>query len=40
MIFDTESVDRDMVTNMVLLYRRYLTDRERERVDRTFNTRY
>ncbi|MBF1051169.1 MAG: hypothetical protein HXL16_03085, partial [Peptostreptococcaceae bacterium] len=40
MIFDTESVDRDMVTNMVLLYRRYLTERERERVDKTFSKRY
>ena len=40
MIFDTESVDKDMVTNMVLLYRRYLTERERERVDKTFSKRY
>ena len=40
MIFDTESVDRDMVTNMVLLYRRYLTKREIERFDETFERLY
>ena len=40
MIFNTENVDKDMKANMWLLYRRYLTKREIERFDETFERLY
>ena len=40
MIFNTENVDKDMKANMWLLYRKYLTKREIERFDETFERLY
>ena len=40
MIFNTENVDKDMKANMWLLYRRYLTKREIERFDESFERLY
>ena len=40
MIFNTNAMDRDINTNIGLLYRRYLTKRERESFDKRFASRY